>query len=76
MVQRRLVSLVEALSNTALGFGISVYAGALVYPLFGVHFALHELTAITAIFTVVSIIRGYIVRRVFVWLHIKGEKNG
>lgn len=74
MSQRRLTSFIEAVVNTGLGFGISVVAGVLVYPLFGVTFRLYELTAITAIFTVLSIVRGYIVRRIFVWTHRKGWK--
>lgn len=71
-MQRRLHSFIEACLNTGLGFGISVLAGVFVYPLFGVSFSVIELTGITAIFTVISILRGYIVRRLFNWMHIKG----
>lgn len=65
------MSFIEALLNTGVGFGISVAAGVVVYPLFGVTFRLAELSAITAIFTVLSILRGYLVRRVFEWIHCR-----
>lgn len=65
MPQRRLVSLIEALFNTGLGFGISIATGVLVYPLFDVQLRITEISGITAIFTATSIIRGYIVRRLF-----------
>lgn len=67
-----MTSLIESAANTLFGFGISVAGGFLIYPLFGVTFRLAELSAITAFFTVISILRGYIVRRVFVWMHSKG----
>ena len=69
MSQRRLTSFVEAAFNTGLGFGISVAAGVLVYPLFHVELRLIDITGVTAIFTVISVLRGYIVRRLFNWLH-------
>ncbi len=70
--QRRIVSLIEALFNTAVGFGLSVGIGVVVYPIFGHSFDVIQLTGITAIFTVVSVVRGYIVRRTFVWAKQKG----
>lgn len=71
-MQRRLHSFIEACLNTATGFGISVLAGVFVYPLYGVTFTVVQLTGITAIFTIISILRGYMVRRVFNWMHVKG----
>lgn len=63
--QTRIGSLIEACANTAIGFGISIALGAIIYPLFGHRFELVQLTGITAIFTAASIARGYIVRRWF-----------
>lgn len=71
-MQRRLVSFLEALFNTGVGFGLSIGVGVVVYPLFGHKFSIPELTGITTIFTLVSILRGYVVRRLFNWMHIKG----
>lgn len=72
MSQRRLVSLAEALFNTGVGMGLSILVGAVIYPLFGHAFSWSEMTGLTAIFTVVSVLRGYAVRRIFNWLHSRG----
>lgn len=71
-MQRRLISLLEALANTAFGFGISVCVGLVIYPLFGWNATLMDVSALTAIYTAISIVRGYIVRRVFNWMHARG----
>lgn len=67
MRQSRLQSLIEACANTCAGFGLSVAGGYVIYPLFGVTFNLGELSIITLFFTLISILRGYIVRRLFEW---------
>lgn len=51
--------------NTAIGFLVSILASILVYPLFGATFTLAQNFWITVIFTALSIIRGYAVRRWF-----------
>jgi len=74
MSQRRLHSLIEAVLNTMFGFGISVAVGYYVYPLFGWNASLTDVSTLTAIFTGLSILRGYIVRRIFNWAHERGWK--
>lgn len=63
--QTRLGSLAETLTNTAVGFGISMGINALVMPAFGHALSLAHNFWITAIFTVASIARGYVLRRIF-----------
>ncbi|WP_375462965.1 hypothetical protein [uncultured Methylobacterium sp.] len=60
------MSLAETLANTGSGMVVSWVIGLVVYPLFG--FAVHagQALALTAIFTVVSVARGYAWRRFFV----------
>lgn len=65
MIQSRKMSMIESLTGTFIGFVVSVSAACVVYPLFGHAFTLTQNVAITAIFTVISVIRGYIVRRIF-----------
>lgn len=65
MNQTRLGSLIEAILNTAFGFVVSVALSLIVYPLFGHSFTLAQNIGITAIFTVASVARGYVVRRLF-----------
>lgn len=59
-------SLVEACLNTASGFLVSFVATWFVYPLFGHSFTLAQNAGIVAVFTVLSIVRSYVWRRVFV----------
>lgn len=65
MVQSKFDSLVEACINTAIGFLTTLVLAPIVYPLFGHAFTLAQNLGITAIFTVVSILRGYAVRHWF-----------
>lgn len=70
MRQSRRSSIIEALSNTAIGYLISVGANATVLPLFGWHGSLLDNMSISVIYTMISVIRGYVVRRWFnAWLH-------
>jgi len=65
MNQTRIGSLIEACINTAIGFAMSIALSLIVYPMFGHSFTLAQNVGITAIFTVASILRGYVVRRWF-----------
>jgi hypothetical protein len=69
MSQSKLASLVEVVANMALGFIVSVYAQVVIFPLYGfTTLSLKENVQIVAIFTVISMVRGYLVRRFFNWL--------
>jgi hypothetical protein len=70
--QRRRVSLLEAWLNIGIGFGVSFLANLLILPLYGMPFKVSAFLEIGALFTVISVIRSYYVRRLFVWLHDKG----
>ena len=65
MKQSRTMSLVESLTNVAVGYGIAVITQIVVFPLFGLTTTLSENMAMGAIFTVVSIARSFTLRRVF-----------
>jgi len=65
MTQSRLMSLVEATTNVAVGFGVAVLTQVMVFPLFGLHASLSDNLLLGSIFTVVSLIRSYTLRRVF-----------
>jgi hypothetical protein len=57
--------MIESLANTAFGFIISIAASFLIFPLLGVTTtAVQNIGAVVA-FTVVSILRNYIIRRAF-----------
>ena len=65
MKQSRAMSLVEAITNVVVGYGVAVLTQLLVFPLFGLHTTLAEDLMIGAIFTVVSIARSFALRRLF-----------
>lgn len=53
------MSAAEAVANVVVGYGVAVATQIAVFPLFGMQ------TTIGGIFTVVSIVRSYVLRRVF-----------
>ena len=65
MRQSRLMSLVEAVANVVVGYALAVWMQVLVFPLFGLEATLRQSLGIGAIFTLVSLVRGYLLRRVF-----------
>lgn len=65
MSQPRILSAVEAVANVAVGYGLAVATQVAVFPLFGLHVPLSDNLAIGAVFTVVSLVRSYALRRLF-----------
>lgn len=65
MAQSRAMSLVEQLCNVGSGMLLALVVGQLVYPLFGYPVSVSDNFALTAVFTAVSIVRGYVWRRIF-----------
>jgi len=65
MTQTRLSSLLEAVFNVAVGFVVSVLITAVVLPAYGHAVTWGDNLQITAIFTVSSIARTYVLRRWF-----------
>ena len=65
MKQSRLMSLVEAVANVAVGYGVAVITQLVVFPWFGLPARVLDALAIGGIFTVVSIARSYALRRLF-----------
>ena len=65
MRQSRRMSMVEAVANVLVGYGIAVATQAMVFPMFGIHVTLSDNLAIGGLFTIVSIARGFALRRLF-----------
>lgn len=68
--QSRMGSLLESLLNILIGYGVALLAQALIFPLFGLAVSFTENMMIGGLFTIVSIIRSYWVRRLFNYLHL------
>ena len=65
MRQSRLMSLVEAFANVGVGYVIAVVTQVVVFPIFGIAATLQQNLAIGVIFIVVSLVRSYLLRRLF-----------
>ena len=65
MRQTKLGSFYEACINVFIGFGINYCANLLILPIFGFHITLIENFFMGLLYTIISVIRSYIVRRWF-----------
>ena len=71
MKQSRLMSMVESLANVLVGYVVAVVTQMAVFPLFGLAVTVTENLLIGLIFTVVSIVRNYALRRGFEALRVR-----
>lgn len=65
MKQSRLMSLIEAITNVIVGYGVAVVTQILIFPIFGLHTTLAQNLQMGLLFTGVSIIRSFLLRRLF-----------
>jgi hypothetical protein len=65
MKQSRTMSLVEAIANVVVGYGVAVMAQMLVFPVFGLQTTLVQNLKLGGIFSLVSIARSFALRRIF-----------
>ena len=70
--QSRTMSLVEAVTNVAVGYAIAVTTQILVFPLFGLTVVFVDHLLIGAPFTVISIARAFALRRLFEAIRVRG----
>jgi hypothetical protein len=63
--QSRVGSLIESLMNIAIGYCVALLSQLIVFPLFDIHVPLSTNLCIGAWFTVISLVRSYIIRRWF-----------
>lgn len=65
MEQSRLGSLIEAWANIAIGYVVALISQIVVFPWFDIHVPLRTNLWIGAWFTVISLVRSYVLRRWF-----------
>ena len=63
MSQTRIQSLVEVVLNVLIGYIIATITQLIIFPLFGIYVGIGDQLLISLIFTVISIARGYVIRR-------------
>jgi hypothetical protein len=64
-MQTKLGSLIESFMNIAIGYGVALMSQIIIFPLFDINVPLKTNLWIGLWFTVVSLIRSYIIRRWF-----------
>lgn len=75
MKQSKRASLVESVVSTSIGFVVSMGILEGVNQIWGLRLNLTDNVAITSIFTAASVLRSYLVRRLFNWWHHRGSPD-
>jgi hypothetical protein len=65
MSQSRAMSLIEALTNVVVGYTLAVATQFAVFPLLDVEIRARQMLVLGLAFMVVSIVRSYVLRRLF-----------
>ena len=58
-------SLLESATNIVVGYTINMLANFVIFPLWGWHITLRQNIEIGVIYTVISLLRSYCLRRIF-----------
>lgn len=69
------MSFAEAVTNVVAGYGIALLTQVLAFPMFGLQLALSGNVMIAGIFTIISLVRSYLLRRLFEQLRLRGSLN-
>lgn len=64
-MQSRFMSAVEACVNVLIGYLVSIVGQIVIFPIFGINVSMVEHAAIGLMFTGISLIRSYMLRRLF-----------
>jgi len=64
-MQTRLGSFIESWINVIIGFVINLLANILIFPAFGFHISIGTNLKMGLIYTVISVVRSYCIRRWF-----------
>jgi membrane protein implicated in regulation of membrane protease activity len=65
MKQSRIMSMVEAAANVVVGYVLAIATQIVVFPWFGIETGLAEHLTIGLLFLIVSLLRSYLLRRLF-----------
>jgi len=64
-MQSRWHSAIESLSNVAIGYGVALASQLLIFPFYDIDISLQDNIAIGVWFTLISLVRSYVIRRYF-----------
>lgn len=74
MKQTQLMSLVEATTNVVVGYALAIVTQIIVFPWFGIETGMGEHLAIGLAFVGVSLVRSYVLRRLFEAVRVRGAR--
>ena len=75
MKQSRLMSLAESVANVIVGYGVAVVTQILIFPVFGLQTTLGQNLAMGGVFTIVSLARSFLLRRLFEAIRVAGVRG-
>ena len=75
MKQSRLMSLAESVANVIVGYGVAVVTQILIFPVFGLQPTLGQNLAMGGAFTIVSLARSFLLRRLFEAIRVAGARG-
>ena len=64
-MQSKKNSLIESITNVVVGYCVALMSQIIIFPVFGIHATIKDNLMIGLFFTVVSIARSYVLRRIF-----------
>jgi len=71
--QSRRMSLVESIANTSAGFLVSLVLQISLFSLMSIETTTSQNLLMSGVFTVASLVRGYVMRRLFLhWEEVRG----
>ena len=65
MDQSKKLSIIEAITNTVVGLLTAFGIQLVIYPILNIEVSINQNIIITIVFFIASILRGYVVRRIF-----------
>lgn len=74
-MQSKKMSLIETVLSVLIGYIVALLSQIVVFPLFDIEVSLIDNLLIGLLFTVISIIRGYYIRRLFNWIDFNRTIN-
>jgi hypothetical protein len=64
-MQSKTHSMIESITNVVAGYFVALMSQIIIFPFFGIHATIRDNLMIGLWFTVISIIRSYVLRRIF-----------
>lgn len=74
-MQSRLGSFVESLLNILIGYGVALVSQIIIFEWYGIQISMKDQAMIGIWFTIISIVRSYVVRRFFNRLIVRKMQN-